>query len=643
MAPRKASEKEVTAPTKRSARVASQVQQRRETEASLAASLAASIPAPTTKKSSSTSKSKKVTADKVTKTTTTKSKKGSVASKASKASKTSKTSKSTKMSSTTAKPTTKKSTTKKPTIAKKASIAIAASKITIPSSLGKRNESPLEGDLSNEENQELDAKPTKKVKTTSTASKIKAPAKRTASKKSVTKAVVELPVINKAPTKVLQYFVFGENSSGELGLGHMNTPGKRIIDVKRPRLNHKLSADEVGVVQLDCGGMHVVALTRDNKILTWGVNDQGALGRVTKGGELDKSTEEKEKTAAEEKDPMHSGLSAIESSPAEIDLVNIPKDTVFTKVAAGDSITMVLTSTGLVYGCGTFRSNEGVLGFSKTVEIQYNLTLISGLKNIVDFSCGTNHVLALDNKGHAYAFGSGQQNQLGRRIVERTKLNSLVPTALSIPRTKVTAVSTGAYHSFALDTSGRVWSWGLNSFGQTGHSENAGSDGGAVMTPTLVESLKDSGIKNISGGSQHSIAVNGKGECLVWGRCDGKQIGQYVDEVPEANFYHDNKGVANKRLLLVPTALEYIGGVTLASASGDTSLVINAQGEAYSWGFSANYQTGQGTHEDVVEATQIENSAIKDEKLVWCGLGGQFGMVASYAKESKSEVEVETL
>lgn len=53
------------------------------------------------------------------------------------------------------------------------------------------------------------------------------------------------------------------------------------VDVKRPRLNPRLDPNSVGVVEIAAGGMHCIALTHDNKILTWGVNDQGTLGRDT--------------------------------------------------------------------------------------------------------------------------------------------------------------------------------------------------------------------------------------------------------------------------------------------------------------------------------------------------------------------------
>lgn len=142
-------------------------------------------------------------------------------------------------------------------------------------------------------------------------------------------------VINSAPTKKLDVFVFGEGSAGELGLGSTGN----VIDVKRPRLNPHLPSSQVGLVQIAVGGMHVVALTHDNKIITWGVNDQCALGRDT----------------SNDVDDPETGLKPRESTPTAVDMSAFPAGTVITQVAAGDSITLALTDEGLVYGCGTFR------------------------------------------------------------------------------------------------------------------------------------------------------------------------------------------------------------------------------------------------------------------------------------------------
>ena len=154
-------------------------------------------------------------------------------------------------------------------------------------------------------------------------------------------------LINEAPTEKLNVYVFGEGSAGELGLG----TAKNAIDVKRPRLNPFLSAADVGVVQISCGGMHVVALTHDSQILTWGVNDDGALGRDTSwdGGLRDMDKDE------EDSDDEDSGLNPKESTPTAIASTSFPEGTIFTQVAASDSCTLAITDKGLVYGWGTFR------------------------------------------------------------------------------------------------------------------------------------------------------------------------------------------------------------------------------------------------------------------------------------------------
>lgn len=160
------------------------------------------------------------------------------------------------------------------------------------------------------------------------------------------KAPTPKVAINKAPTQRLDVFVCGEGSSGELGLG----VATNAIDVKRPRLNPLLSASEVGVVHVATGGMHVAALTHDNLIYTWGVNDQGALGRETTwdGGMRDVD-------ANDDEDQDTNGLNPRECTPTAIPRESFPPGVVFVQLACGDSNTFALTDDGDVYGWGTFR------------------------------------------------------------------------------------------------------------------------------------------------------------------------------------------------------------------------------------------------------------------------------------------------
>jgi regulator of chromosome condensation len=256
--------------------------------------------------------------------------------------------------------------------------------------------------------------------------------------------------------------------------------------------------------------------------------------------------------------------------------------------------------------------------------------LMPELKGITQLAAGANHVLALDNKGKVQAWGSGQQSQLARRVFEGHMKGSLRPAGignLPVRGAKAVKVATGSYHSFVIDNQGRVFSWGLNSFGETGIMDNAGEDAAVTQRPTLVESLSDYKIKEISGGGHHSLACTEDGKLLSWGRIDGHQVGLPMSTFNEENAQFDEHG--KPRILLEPTVLEKVQDAVFVECGTDNCFAITAEGKAYAWGFSANYQTGLGTDDDVEEPTLIDNTAVKEKKLIWAGAGGQYSALAS--------------
>ena len=251
------------------------------------------------------------------------------------------------------------------------------------------------------------------------------------------------------------------------------------------------------------------------------------------------------------------------------------------------------------------------------------------LSKVKHLAAGLNHVLALDEKNKIYAWGAGQQAQLARRLLERDDSAALYPTGVgALPgRAKATKVACGSYHSFVVDAKARVIGWGLNNYAELGIEDEAGSDGGFILRPQLITSLSPYEVTDIAGGEHHSLACTRAGELLTWGRIDGHQVGQPSQSFSEDNTIWDERN--KPRILLVPTVVPGVTDVVCVAAGTDHSFAITKRGEVYSWGFSANYQTGQGTTDDIVVPTRIDNSAIRDRKIVFAGAGGQYGIVGA--------------
>ena len=451
-------------------------------------------------------------------------------------------------------------------------------------------------------------------------------------------------IINELPSDLLNVYVFGEGSNAELGLG----PDKTSIDVKRPRLNARLKAEEIGIVTLACGGMHTLAVTHKGEVLSWGVNDNGALGRNTKweGGLKDIDDDK-----SDDSDDDDSGLNPYESTPTIID--SFPPDAKIAKVATGDSISLALTDDGQVYGWGCFRNQSGIMGFYQApssisrrrnashstddyIFVQYTPRLYAELNKIIDIACGSNHAMALAQSGEVFVWGCGEQSQLGHHINERHDVEgkaSLVPSPLRTGRRKYRAIFSGNDHAFAIDTKDQVWSWGLNSFGQSGIAEGAGGNGATIFAPTVIKSLSNANdpVKMLCGGQHHSLAITQKGQCLAFGRLDGLQLGLNTKDLADDDLIFDDHDPPRPRILIEPKPIPNLGKAVYAASGVDHSIVVNDDGKAFSWGISVTYQTGLGTTNDVEFPTRIENTAVRDKKLTWVGCGGQFSILGGPA------------
>lgn len=259
------------------------------------------------------------------------------------------------------------------------------------------------------------------------------------------------------------------------------------------------------------------------------------------------------------------------------------------------------------------------------MAVQTRPTLVPGLQNITKLAAGSNHALALDDKGAVFAWGFGEQCQLGRRINVRFPNSGLTPATFGL-RKDIVEIGTGADHSFAIHRNGTVFSWGANNYGQTGVHKYDGEDLLNVLRPQPIHGLIGHGrITTISGGNHHSIAVSDGGECLTWGRVDANALGLSIVDLPENDIIRDAQ--EKPRILKNATPVPGINVID-AAAGSDHCVAVTRDGKAYSWGFNVSSQLGLGSTDDVELATLIENKAVKDKKLVWAGAGGQYSILA---------------
>ena len=100
---------------------------------------------------------------------------------------------------------------------------------------------------------------------------------------------------------------------------------------------------------------------------------------------------------------------------------------------------------------------EGAVCVEATVLLLWGDTPlhVAGLERIKAVAAGDSHSIALKEDGNVWAWGWGQQGQIG----DGTKSSRSAPVQV-LGLTGVTAIAAGSAHSVALKSDGTVWSWG---------------------------------------------------------------------------------------------------------------------------------------------------------------------------------------
>ena len=185
-----------------------------------------------------------------------------------------------------------------------------------------------------------------------------------------------------------------------------------------------------------------------------------------------------------------------------------------------------------------------------------------------------------------------------RQLGDGTQLNRSTPVAVSGLGSGARQVSTGEYHSCALDSSSLVRCWGQNTYGQLGDGSTTDR-----LTPVVVAGLGTVRNTPVGAGINHSCAINAANRVLCWGTNASGQLGD---------------GTTPTRLTPVPVSGLNLDVVSLSTNYSQNCAVTSA-GAVRCWGYNNNGQLGDGstTNRLVPVAAAGLTAGITDVTLSW--------------------------
>lgn len=246
---------------------------------------------------------------------------------------------------------------------------------------------------------------------------------------------------------------------------------------------------------------------------------------------------------------------------------------------------------------------------------------------IVQVAVGDAHMLALQDDGDVFAWGSNEDGQIGIGDIEVQVVDRPQPVPV---RVVISMIAAGENYSAFLDRVGWCWTFGANDCGQLGLGDTA-----PRREPELVSSIRECSV--VIDCSLHTLVVTAAGNVWAWGANDCGQLGVGVQtqgsEEPEpgkprqfetlpmklepqargARFAR--AGAAGR--LNPQTGQEFhaepvMDDIVGVACGGHHSLALSSDGRLFTWGQASQGQLGLG-------------GEFTDDQSVPCLVGGAFG------------------
>lgn len=275
-------------------------------------------------------------------------------------------------------------------------------------------------------------------------------------------------------------FAFGSNCSGCLGLGdsHGNLEPRKVETLCKKRIKSFAYGS----------GPHVLAITENGELYSWGHNGYCQLGNGN----------------------TNQGL-----LPGQI-----LSDLAYRKVvdiACGSHHSMALTNEGEVFAWG--QNNCGQVGSGTTTNQPVPRKVVAGIgtRRCIAISCGQTSSMAVLDSGEVYGWGYNGNGQLGLG----NNVNQANPCKVAnLQGTVITKVVCGYAHTLALSDEGILYAWGANSYGQLGIGNKANQ-----VTPVRIAPEVGRVVEIAASHYIHiSAALTQNSKVYMWGQCRGQSV-----------------------------------------------------------------------------------------------------------------------
>lgn len=328
------------------------------------------------------------------------------------------------------------------------------------------------------------------------------------------------------------------------------------------------------------------------------------------------------------------------------------------KVATAASCSMAIKTDGTLWGWGL--NSRGQLGTGNTVSYSSPVQ-IGTLTNWVDIEPLSLGFTATNSSGELYAWGCandgsttlGQYPQLPLGVLaDDSSTSRQYPkqfgqfdfTDASYGNTDTTANS-----ALGVDSSGRLWGWGNNSFGQVGDGTTTARNSQPVQIGTLTNWSK---VWSSSGST--SMAIKTDGTLWAWGKNNVGQLGlggqagtggsliNYSSPIQMA-FYEQIEDLYEKSFCGTGTGFAKINGELWGWGMGNVSILGQ---DPYSVKFSNQMatslvNTGFGSGWSQISCGQFSVYGIKDDGTLWAwgtNSGGQLGLGDTVDRSSPVQI-----